>query len=113
MSDAEEETEPLWKRALLLREQQQTATRYERCSHGTEHGAKVRQGQERARARGVRVGRPTNQRLTPDVLERARKMSAAGLRVRDIAADLHVPKSTLHRALQVAQVTGSAANIGF
>jgi DNA invertase Pin-like site-specific DNA recombinase len=66
----------------------------------TPHGAKVRLGQERARARGVHVGRPTNAVLTPDVLERARAMRASGMHVRDIAAALHVPKSTLHRALR-------------
>jgi DNA invertase Pin-like site-specific DNA recombinase len=66
----------------------------------TPHGAKVRQGQERARARGVHVGRPCNPTLTRDVLERARAMRAAGIRVREIASALGVPKSTLHRALR-------------
>lgn len=65
----------------------------------TPHGEKVRQGQERARARGVHVGRPPNRVLTPDVVDRARAMRASGMFVREIAAALHVPKSTLHRAL--------------
>ena len=65
----------------------------------TLHGQKVRRGQERARAHGVRIGRPTNPKLTPDALERAREMRGAGMHLSDIAAELHVPKSTLHRAL--------------
>jgi DNA invertase Pin-like site-specific DNA recombinase len=66
----------------------------------TTHGSKVRLGQERARARGIHVGRPTNPVLTPDMLERARVMRASKMHVREIAAVLHVPKSTLHRALR-------------
>jgi DNA invertase Pin-like site-specific DNA recombinase len=66
----------------------------------TPHGALVRQGQERARARGVRLGPPTNPALTADVLQRARAMRAAGMHLREIASELHVPKSTLHRALR-------------
>ena len=66
----------------------------------TPHGAKVRQGQERARARGVHVGRPANPALTADVIERARVMCANGMHVRDVASELGVPKSTLHRALR-------------
>jgi hypothetical protein len=75
----------------------------------TPHGAKVRLGQERARARGVHVGRPHNAALTPDVLERARALRAAGIRVRDIASELHVPKSTLHRALHRETMNGARA----
>ena len=66
----------------------------------TPHGEKVRRGQERARARGVRFGRPTNPRLTHEVLERARAMLADGMHLRAIAADLHVPTTTLHRTLR-------------
>ena len=65
----------------------------------TPHGLKVKSGQERAHARGVHVGRPCNPILTPEVVARARAMRAAGMHVRDIASELHVPKSTLHRAL--------------
>ena len=65
----------------------------------TPHGAKVRAGQERARADGARIGRPQNAKLTPEVLERARAMRAAGMHLRAIATDLHVPTTTLHRAL--------------
>ena len=66
----------------------------------TPHGLKVRAGQERARCdRGVRMGPPTNPALTADVLERACEMRAAGMHLRQIAIELHVPKSTLHRAL--------------
>jgi len=65
----------------------------------TPHGLKVRDGQERARARGVRIGPPTNPRLTTEVIERARAMGEEGASLREIAAALHVPKSTLHRAL--------------
>jgi DNA invertase Pin-like site-specific DNA recombinase len=68
-----------------------------------DHGAKVRQGQERARARGVRIGRPPNPKLTPDLLERARVMRAAGVRIRQTAAALHVPRSTLHHAMRVVK----------
>ena len=66
----------------------------------TPHGVKVRHGQERARARGVHVGRPGNATLTPEALERARAMRASGMHVREIAEALHVPKSTLHRAMR-------------
>jgi DNA invertase Pin-like site-specific DNA recombinase len=69
----------------------------------TPHGLKVRRGQERAHARGVRVGRPRNPALTPAVLERARAMRAAGMRVREIASALGVPKTTLHRGLHEQQ----------
>lgn len=65
----------------------------------TPHGEKVRAGQDRARARNIRIGRPQNARLTPEVLERARAMRAAGKHFREIAAELHVPTTTLHRAL--------------
>ncbi|MGH7272047.1 MAG: helix-turn-helix domain-containing protein [Polyangiaceae bacterium] len=63
----------------------------------TPHGAKVQRGLERARARGVRIGRPS--KITQDLLERARAMRAAGMHVREIADALRVAKSTLHRAL--------------
>ncbi len=65
----------------------------------TPHGMRVRAGQERARADGARIGRPRNSRLTPDVLARARAMLAGGIHLRAIAAELHVPTTTLHRAL--------------
>jgi DNA invertase Pin-like site-specific DNA recombinase len=65
----------------------------------TPHGVKVRRGQELARARGVRFGRRRNPRLTPDVIERARAMVADGMHLRAVAAELRVPKTTLHRAL--------------
>jgi DNA invertase Pin-like site-specific DNA recombinase len=97
MDNDTEETKPLWWRALLLREHQRAAARS--APLGAEHGAKVRQGQERARARGVHVGRPGNPGLTPEALERACAMRASGLHVRDIATAIRVPKSTLHRAL--------------
>lgn len=64
-----------------------------------DHGAKARQGQERASARGVRIGRPRNRKLTPDVLERARAMLAAGMHIRQAAAALRVPRSTLHQTI--------------
>lgn len=65
----------------------------------TPHGEKVRAGQDRARARNIRIGRPTNPKLTPEALNRARTMRLAGMHLRAIAADLHVPTTTLHRAL--------------
>lgn len=40
---------------------------------------------------------PHNPKLTPDVLERARAMLATGAHVREVAAALGVPRSTLHR----------------
>jgi DNA invertase Pin-like site-specific DNA recombinase len=64
------------------------------------HGEKVRAGQERARAQGAHVGRRCNQDITPDLLERVRSMRASGICLRDAAATLGVPKSTLHRALR-------------
>jgi DNA invertase Pin-like site-specific DNA recombinase len=65
----------------------------------TPHGEKVRAGQDRARARNIRIGRPMNPKLTPETLDRARAMRAAKMCLRDIAAELHVPTTTLHRAL--------------
>lgn len=61
------------------------------------HGAKVRAGL--ARARGDRVGRPQNQKLTPDVVDRARAMLVGGMHLRGIAKDLGVPLSSLHRRI--------------
>ena len=66
----------------------------------TEHGEKVRAGQDRARDRGVRIGRPKNARLTSEVLQQALKMRDAGEKIRDIAQSLRVPRSTLHRAIR-------------
>ncbi len=63
------------------------------------HGEKVRQGQDRARAAGVRIGRPRNRELTPDVLRRARVLLDSGMSLRDVAREVRVPKSTLHREL--------------
>lgn len=62
-------------------------------------GRKIRAGQEVARARGARIGRPRNPKLTADMLERARAMLGEGMRWREVAAALHVPTSTLHLAL--------------
>ncbi len=66
----------------------------------TPHGQRVREGQEQARARGARIGRPQNAKLTPEALERAQAMRAAGMHLRAIAAELHVPTTTLHRAMR-------------
>ncbi len=74
----------------------------------TPHGVKVREGQARARARGRHVGRPSNPNVTPGVLDRARAMRAAGRRLREIAAELHVPKTTLHRALRREETVDGA-----
>ena len=68
------------------------------------HGAKVREGQERARARGVRIGRPPV--LTSDLLGRAHVLRAGGMPVREIARTLRVPKTTLHRALRCENKEG-------
>ena len=62
------------------------------------HGVKVRRGQDRARARGVRIGRPSK----IDVTTRARalEMRAEGCSIRQAAVALGVSKSALARALQ-------------
>ena len=62
------------------------------------HGDKVRRGQDRARAAGVRIGRPPNPSLR-EVLQQAQALRARGASIRDIVAALGVPRSTLHRAL--------------
>jgi DNA invertase Pin-like site-specific DNA recombinase len=62
------------------------------------HGAKVRRGQERARARGVRIGRPP--RIDATTRARARGMRAEGRSIREVALALGVSKSALARALQ-------------
>lgn len=95
----EEETKPLWWRALLLRETEASVSRVARASRGSEHGKKVLAGQERARARGVHIGRAPDPRITPELLERAEAMLRSGLHLRETAASLGVARSTLHRAL--------------
>ena len=76
----------------------------------TPHGMKVRAGQDRARRdRGARIGRPTNPALTADVLRRAREMRAAGASFGEIVAALHVPRTTLHRALHRDDATDVVA----
>ena len=95
--------EPLWKRALRNRETKIEAEREQKLkacrSVGRQHGEMVRAGQERARARGARFGRPKNSRLTSEVLERARVMLVNGMKLREVAMSLSVPTTTLHRAL--------------
>jgi DNA invertase Pin-like site-specific DNA recombinase len=63
------------------------------------HGEKVRAGQDRARTRGVRMGRPRNPRITGDVLTQARAMLIAGASWSDVATALRLKKTTLFRAL--------------
>lgn len=92
------EVEPLWQRALERRKRI-AIRRRQRTSSGPEHGAKVKAGHERARARGVRIGRLPNPRLTPEALEQAQVMLRAGLCLGDTAAKLHVGRTTLHRVL--------------
>lgn len=58
-------------------------------------GERTRAGLERARRRGVQLGRP---RARVD-LRTARRLRAEGLSLRDVAAQLGVSTSTLHRAL--------------
>jgi hypothetical protein len=67
------------------------------------HGEKVRRGQDRARAAGIHIGRPSSAKLTADVVLRALAMRAEGASLRQIAATLYVPRSTLHRALDRAE----------
>ncbi len=59
-------------------------------------GERTKAGLERARRRGVRIGRP---RHNVD-LQRARKLLKQGLSLRKVAKRLRVPTTTLHRALQ-------------
>lgn len=65
-----------------------------------DHGEKVRQGQNRARARGVRIGRRSV--VTADKLRRARALLAEGGSIRSTAKAVGVSKSALHRALRGA-----------
>jgi len=65
----------------------------------TPHGAKVKAGQDLARAAGVHVGRPPNRELTPEVMHRAHELRAGGASLRAIARTLRVPKSTIERHL--------------
>ena len=57
---------------------------------------RVRAGMARAKADGTRIGRP---RVAIDI-RRALELRNAGLGVKQIARQLGVPRSTLHRALQ-------------
>lgn len=52
-------------------------------------------GMERARKKGIRIGRPE----VPIDLKLARALQAQGKSVRDISQQIRVPKSTVHRAL--------------
>ena len=61
------------------------------------HGAKVRRGQDRARAEGVLIGRPT--KIDAATLARARAMRAEGRSIREVALALALSKSALARAL--------------
>lgn len=58
--------------------------------------ARTQAGMERARRRGIHIGRP---RARVDVA-RAAALRASGLSIRDIAKELKVPASTLARALR-------------
>ena len=71
-----------------------------------DHGELVRRGQDRARARGVRIGRPSV--VTADVLALARAMRAEGRTLREIARALGVGLASVHRALQPAEAPGPA-----
>jgi len=61
------------------------------------HGAKVRRGQDRARAAGVRIGRPHV--IDAATLARARTMRDEGRTIREVASALRVKRSTIARAL--------------
>ena len=60
---------------------------------------KLDREQKRVADRAAWIDSLRNPTLTPEAMERAHAMRAAGMYVRDIAAELYVPKSTLHRAL--------------
>lgn len=60
--------------------------------------ARTRAGIDRARRRGIRLGRPAGR---VDVV-RAAAMRAGGASLRDVSAALGVPVSTLSRALKIA-----------
>ncbi len=70
-----------------------------RATPYSQHGLKVRAGQERARANGIHLGAPRNSKLTPEVLDRVRAKLADGSHLRAIAKELQVPLTTLHRAV--------------
>jgi DNA invertase Pin-like site-specific DNA recombinase len=67
--------------------------------------ARTKAGLERARRRGVRLGRPSRR---VDV-RRAREMEAQGASLRSIARKLKVPPTTLHRALRRAERSSARA----
>jgi putative DNA-invertase from lambdoid prophage Rac len=58
--------------------------------------ARTRAGLERAKAKGIRLGRPTKR---VDVA-RARRLLNGGASLRAVARELRVPVATLHRALE-------------
>lgn len=58
--------------------------------------ARTKAGIERARRRGIRIGRP--ERAID--LRTARALRAQGLPLREVAKRMKVPRTTLHRALQ-------------
>lgn len=59
-------------------------------------GERTKAGIERARRKGIRLGRPKRR---VDV-RRAKRLRAKGLSFREVARELDVPVSTLHRALR-------------
>jgi DNA invertase Pin-like site-specific DNA recombinase len=58
---------------------------------------RISAARERVEAAGGRWGRP--RRIDPGTIARARELVAGGLTIREIAASLKVPRSTLSRAL--------------
>jgi putative DNA-invertase from lambdoid prophage Rac len=64
--------------------------------------ARTMAGIERARRRGIRLGRPASR--VNVVL--ARSLRAQGLSIRDVAKELHVPATTLHRAIARSEKGG-------
>jgi len=63
-----------------------------------EHTKLVKEGQERAKANGVVLGRPT--KLTPGMYERIKKMKENGLGIKSIAKNLQIGIGTVYSALE-------------
>jgi hypothetical protein len=63
-----------------------------------EHNKLVKEGQERARAKGVTIGRPT--KLTPDMYEKIKKMRENGLGIKGVAKNLQIGIGTVYTAME-------------
>jgi DNA invertase Pin-like site-specific DNA recombinase len=58
----------------------------------------IKEGQQRAKARGVKIGRPTI--ITPENFERIRNMRESGIGIKKIARELKIGIGTVYSSLE-------------